>query len=337
MKNILITGAAGEVGYELISFLSNPSSNLITLDLKKLPTKLNRLVVKHHKGSILNATLINKIINHYRIDTIFHLAAILSASAEKNPDAAHKVNVQGTYTLLSESFKYAQKRKKGIKFMFPSSIAVYGMPSLQAKKTNTKIKEDNFLNPITIYGVNKLYCENLGIYFSKYYNLFDKRKKYKLDFRCVRYPGLISSNTMPTGGTSDYAPEMLHHACRGKPYKCFVRPDSEIPFMAMPDAVNAIIKLSKAPSSKLTKSVYNVSGFSATADQIKIIIENSFPKAKITYKINKERQKIIDSWPADINDSSARKDWGWKPKFNFEETFLNYLIPSLNKRVEKVN
>ena len=331
METILVTGANGEVGHGLLKKLKENKVNLLTLDLNVLDPNLSKCVNTSYKGSVTDRVLIETIFQKNKIDTIFHLAAILSTSGERNPLLAHQVNVEGTINLLDVAFR----QKSPVKFIFPSSIAVYGLPSLEIKNKFKKIEENKFLNPITMYGINKLYCEHLGVYFSTHIgSLTPDNHRLNIDFRCLRYPGLISADTIPSGGTSDYASEMIHFAAQKKLYECFVRPDSQIPFMAMPDAIDAIILLSKSPKKNLTQNVYNVSGFSVRASDIENIVKKSFPKAKITYKNNKSRQKIIDSWPMDIEDLGARKDWGWKPKYDFNNTFEKYLIPQIRSKYQ---
>jgi threonine 3-dehydrogenase len=302
-------------------------SKLIALDINNLDHNLSPLATFFYKGSVLDTDLLEKIFRENKISTVFHLAAVLSTSGETNPNMAHEVNVNGTLNLL----KICQKQSSPIKFIFPSSVAVYGMPNLKIKKQNAKVKEGEFLNPITMYGANKLYCENLGIYFSTYYMLLSTCYK-GIDFRCVRFPGLISADTIPSGGTSDYAPEMLHAAAQNKTYKCFVRPNSIIPFMAMPDAVRALTELTEAPKNKLSQHIYNIRGFSASARQIEGVVKKYFPKSKISYEVDPKRQKIIDSWSEDVDDAKAQEDWGWKAKYDFRKAFENYLIPQIRKK-----
>ncbi len=147
----------------------------------------------------------------------------------------------------------------------------------------------------------------------------------------MRFPGLISAETVPSGGTSDYAPEMIHAAAAGKPYDCFVRPDTRIPFMAMPDAVDAILRLMAAPREKLTRTVYNVGAFAPTAAEVEAEVRAAFPAAKMGTKVDVKRQGIVDSWPADVDDSAARRDWGHAPRYDFLSCFREYLIPSIKK------
>src|SRR6185436_1032928 len=154
----------------------------------------------------------------------------------------------------------------------------------------------------------------------------------RVDFRCVRFPGLISAVTVPSGGTSDYAPEMIHAAARGEPYACFVRPDTTIPFMAMPDAIEALLTLSAVPVEKLTRTAYNVAAFSRSAADIRDVVVKAFPKASIAFTVDPKRQAIVDSWPADVDDSAARADWGFSPAHDFSRAFDEYLIPTIRQR-----
>jgi nucleoside-diphosphate-sugar epimerase len=195
------------------------------------------------------------------------------------------------------------------------------------------VKEDDFNFPKTMYGANKLYCEHLGRYYALHYKqLAADTHSGKVDFRCMRFPGLISAETVPSGGTSDYAPEMIHAAAEGTPYDCFVRPDTRIPFMAMPDAVDAIVRLMAAPRDKLTRQVYNVGAFAPTAAEVEAEVRAAFPKSAMGTKVDEKRQAIVDSWPADVDDSTARRDWGHAPKYDFASCFRDYLIPSIRDR-----
>jgi nucleoside-diphosphate-sugar epimerase len=194
------------------------------------------------------------------------------------------------------------------------------------------VREDDFAHPTTMYGCNKLYCEELGRYYARHYKQLSVDLNPHVDFRAVRFPGLISATTQPSGGTSDYAPEMIHAAARGEPYACFVRPDTTIPFMAMPDASDALRKLAAAPRERLTRTAYNVGAFSRSAAEIREVVAAAFPRAQITYKIDAKRQGIVDSWPADVDDSAARADWGFQPAYDFERAFREYLIPTIGSQ-----
>jgi nucleoside-diphosphate-sugar epimerase len=187
--------------------------------------------------------------------------------------------------------------------------------------------------PTTMYGCNKLYCEHLGRYYTSHYRqLAAQPEAYGVDFRCVRFPGLISATTMPSGGTSDYAPEMLHAAAKGEPYAAFVRPDTAMPFMAMPDAIRALLLLADAPRANLSRAVYNVTSFSFSAEAAAARVLAAFPRAQISYEPAQGRQGIVDSWPAAMDDSTARRDWGWQPQYDLDAAFDDYLIPTISQQ-----
>lgn len=336
MRNevILITGANGEIGHGLINKLNQIGNRqIVAIDLKPLDECLRGCCERFIQGDILDKTLLGRISSEYEIKTIFHLASILSTKAEFSPEIAHQINVEGTINLLLLAFDLSQWQGIPVKFLYPSSIAVYGLPNLNTKIKVGKIKEGEFCQPITMYGINKLYCEHLGRYYSLFYHQLAKdRPKNTIDFRCIRFPGLISAETTPTGGTSDYGPEMLHSAAQKKPYQCFVRPDTTIPFMAMPDAVEALLKLEEVKKEDLSQFVYNATSFSPSAKEIEDFVKTGFPEADISYDVNTNRQRIVDSWPADVDDSPARADWNWMPKFNFDRSFKDYLLPSIMER-----
>lgn len=332
-KAILITGASGEVGHELIRRLSaDGTSRLVTVDIRPLSDDVKGQST-HFEGDLLNTRLLARLVTEYEIEVIYHLAALLSTRAEIAPEAAHQVNVEGTLGLLMLAADQTQWSNRPVQFIFPSSIAAYGMPDRETKIHFQRVREFEWNQPRTMYGCNKLYCEQLGVYFSRYYRqLAAAGQPVTVDFRCVRFPGLISADTMPSGGTSDYAPEMLHAAARGEPYACFVREEVRIPFMVMPDAVNALLGLSHAPRENLTRMVYNVTSFSLSARQIRERVLASFPNAQIDFVPDVKREAIVDSWPADVDDSAARLDWGWAPAYAVDRAFDEYLIPQIRKR-----
>ncbi|HEX7554975.1 MAG TPA: epimerase, partial [Leptolinea sp.] len=172
-----------------------------------------------------------------------------------------------------------------------------------------------------------------GRYYSKHYRqLAADAGGTTIDFRCIRFPGLMSSVTIPTGGTSDYGPEMLHAAAQATPYSCFVRPDTCLPFMAMPDAVKSLLQLEAAPRESLSQLVYNVTSFNPTAQDIYDLALGAFPDAEITFNPHLSRQRIVDSWPLDIDDTKARCDWGWQPEYDQQRAFQEYLIPAIRAR-----
>ena len=332
-KATLITGALGEIGQALVEQLvKDGTKRVLTLDIR--PTEKAYPGASHVQGDILDKALLARLVSEYEIDTIFHLAALLSTRSEFTPDAAHRVNVEGTMVLLQMAAEQSEYRGQPVMFIFPSSIAAYGMPNLETKARYARVREHEWNMPTTMYGCNKLYCEILGGYFSRNYRQLAVTKPVMLDFRSLRFPGLISAFTVPSGGTSDYGPEMLHAAAKGEPYACFVRPDTAIPFMAMPDAVKALLQLAGAPREALSRLVYNVTSFSLTAEQIRDLTLQAFPHAQISFEPDLKRQRIVDSWPVDLDDSAARRDWGWEPEYDVRRSFGEYLIPNITRRYQ---
>jgi nucleoside-diphosphate-sugar epimerase len=331
---VLITGAGGEIGHGLITELaSGERASIVTIDLNPLDGSLAPLVQREFTGSIADARLLDRILSEFDIDTVYHLAALLSTRSEFTPVTAHQVNVEGTLALLEFAQHEAESHGRSVRFMYPSSIAAYGLPDLDTKRRAGRVHEDAFNLPSTMYGCNKLYCEHLGRYYARFYKqLAAERHSGRVDFRCVRFPGLISAATVPSGGTSDYAPEMIHAAARSEPYECFVRPDTRIPFMAMPDGVHALLTLAAAPRDQLTRTAYNLSAFNPSADEIRAEVLRAFPSAQISWINDTKRQGIVDSWPEDVDDTAARRDWGFAPKYDFESAFRDYLIPTIQAR-----
>lgn len=332
-KTILVTGANGEIGHGLIShFAEHDGVRVVALDLNTLDDEARSKCYKTYTGDILDNRFLESLSTAHDFDVIYHLAALLSTRAERQPTIAHKVNVDGTMNLLETAITQSRLQGKEVKLIYPSSIAVYGLPDAGAKEKAGRVHEDEWTDPRTMYGINKLYCERLGKYYMNYYRQLDAQPMGgRVDFRCVRFPGLISAVTLPTGGTSDFAPEMLHHAAKGEIYNCFVRADTRIPFMAMPDGVSALLSLEAAPKEKLSTQIYNVGSFSPSASDLKEQVRKAFPSAVINFKPDLKRQAILDTWPADVDDSRARTDWGWKPEYNFERAFQEYLVPAVSK------
>jgi len=331
-KTILITGANGEIGHTLLEELSSQGHAVVTIDLNPMSPAHQALCEEEIVGNILDEDII-RAAEKYDVDEIYHLAALLSTSAERNPEQGHRVNVEGTLNFLQLAYRMGKRTKNSVKFLFPSTIAVFGIPSLADKLSIGKVTEDDCLMPMTMYGVNKLYNEHLGRYYSELYKrLSPELETGFIDFRGVRFPGLISAFTVPTGGTSDFAPEMIHKAAQNLPYACFVRADSQIPFMAMPDGVRALMELAAAPASNLTRRIYNIGAFAPTAEEFAELVLEAFPTAQITFKPDEKRQGIIDSWPCDVDDTAARQDWGWMPEYDLKRTFDEYLLPNITKR-----
>jgi threonine 3-dehydrogenase len=327
---VLITGANGEMGHALVENLARTRNlAVVALDVNALDPHLARLVQREITGSIVDNNILERILAEFEVDLIFHLAALLSTRAEFTPMAAHHVNVEGTLNLLEFAARQAESHGRQVVFVYPSSIAAYGLPNLETRRKAGRVREDDWNKPITMYGCNKLYCEQLGRYYANHYKQLSETHPPRVDFRCVRFPGLISAVTLPSGGTSDYASEMIHAAARSEPYACFVRPDSRIPFMAMPDAIDALLKLSVAQADRLSCTAYNVRAFNPSADEIRASAMRAFPNAKITYRVDAKRQSIIDSWPEDVDDTAARRDWDFSPSYDFDRAFHEYLIPTV--------
>ena len=333
-SSILITGASGEMGQGLIDRLaSSGNPTIVTVDLNPLPKPINGKVRREYIGSILDRELLDQIVSECEIDHIFHLAALLSTRSEFSPVLAHKVNVEGTLNMLEFAQQQGESHGRPVVFFYPSSIAAYGLPDLNTKENESRISEDVYNFPTTMYGTNKLYCEHLGRYYDRHYKqLAAGASSGWVDFRSIRFPGLISALTIPSGGTSDFAPEMIHAAAQAKPYDCFVRPDTRIPFMAMPDAVDAIMRLTESPRPSLSRQVYNITAFAPSATEIEATVRQTYPDAKIAWVLDAKRQAILDTWPADIDDRAARNDWGHAPKYDFVSAFGDYLIPIISER-----
>jgi nucleoside-diphosphate-sugar epimerase len=333
-KAVLVTGAAGEVGLSLIDhFLEEGAYRVIALDLARIakwPSATRGVTAI--QGDITDRALVRDLFAAHDIRKVFHLAAVLSSTAEKRPGLAHDVNVNGSFHLLQAARDYSQEIGEPVQFIFPSSIAVYGIPTPEMKRSAGAVREDQFLTPITMYGLNKLYIENIGQYFACRYGLLEPAASdIRVDFRALRLPGLLSAETVPTGGTSDYASQMVHACAHGRPYASFASPEIKIPFMAMPDAVRALISLSAAPRDQLSQTSYNVSAFAVSVDQISGQLLKAFPRAAISCSPDPKRESILNSWPEDTDDSRARADWGWRPEYSFESCFDDYLVPGISR------
>lgn len=337
-ETILVTGAGGEIGHALIAQLADQNRfRIVALDLQPLDDRLRRTCHRAVTGDILDGELLKALSQEYEFQAIYHLAAVMSTSAERQPVRAHQVNVDGTLNILEMAITQAQRRGGLVKVLYPSSVAVYGLPDPAAKASAGAVREEEWCAPTTIYGINKLYCEHLGHYYSAHYRQLDEEvPSGGIDFRAIRFPGLISALTVPTGGTSDFVPEMLHHAPQGLPYSCFVPANARIPFMAMPDAVKALLNLEAAPREKLLQAVYNVTAFNPSAGEFCERVRAAFPDFQISFKPDLKRQAIVDSWPEDMDDSAARTDWGWAPDYDLDRALEEYLIPTISERYQSM-
>jgi nucleoside-diphosphate-sugar epimerase len=301
MKRILITGALGQIGSELASFLRKRygNENVVTSDIKPVPEEMINQVGVFEHIDCLDDQKIYSVIKKYRIDTVFHLAAVLSAIGEKNPQLAWKVNINGLYNVL----EIAREYKCAV--FTPSSIAAFG-PS--TPKDNTP--QETIQRPNTIYGLTKVTGELLCDY---YYS------KYGVDTRGVRFPGIISHVALPGGGTTDYAVEIFYEALKSKKYTCFLNRNTYLDMMYMPDGLKAAVNLMEADHSRLKhRNAYNVTAESFSPEQLADEIKKYIPDFKINYDVDPMRQAIADSWPNRLDDSAAREDWGWSPNYNLE-------------------
>jgi len=325
----LVTGAGGEMGRLLIPSLEARGFDIAIVDLALPPQDVRSNCIEAVEASILNREIMADLFRRLRPSQVFHLAAVLSAKAERDPDLAHQVNVEGTLGLFKLCQELGASGGKPVRFLFPSSIAVYGLPDARTKNEHGAVKEWEWDVPTGMYGCNKVYCELYGSYIS---NRGLKEGRLDLDFRSIRFPGLVSADTLPTGGTTDYAPEMIHAAAKSEPYDCFVGKETRLPFMTMPDAVEALLTLAAAERDSLSTSVYNIKGFSASAGEIRGEVLKHFPEARIGFKPNPDKQALVDTWPADVDDRRARRDWDLNPEHDLARALGEYLLPALRKR-----
>lgn len=309
---ILVTGAYGQIGTELVLKLRSKhgNANVIASDIVKAPSKISETGPAYYLDITDIKQLISIIIDN-NIDIVYHLAAILSSRGEINPQKAYNVNMTGLYNVLEVARIHNLKQ-----IITPSSIAVFGPTT---PKENTP--DDTILRPTSIYGVTKVAGELLCEYYSA---------KYNLDVRSLRYPGIVSSETEPGGGTTDYSVDMYVRAVQGKPYKCFVEENTVLPFMYMPDALNAIINLAEAPEKNLKRRAYNIVAFSCSAKEIEKEIIKHIPSFDCKYEPD-FRQDIANSWPRTINDTPAQKEWGWEPEYDLKKMTID-MINNLKKK-----
>ena len=300
-KNILVTGAAGQIGTDLTTTLREKfgNQNVVAMGHK---TPMPKDIAEGGPcvmGDVTDIEGYRKIVVDYQIDTVYHLAAILSATGESKPQLCYDVNLNGLYNVLEVA------KDNGQRLFCPSSIAVFGHGT---PLENTP--QETVLKPTTMYGVTKVAGELLCDYYFH---------KYGVDVRGIRYPGLISWKTRPTGGTTDYAVEIYYEAVLNNKYECFVRADTKLPMMYMPDAIKGTLDLMDAPLENLKHhSDFNFAGMSFSAQELADCIATRMPDFECTFNPD-SRQAIADSWPDSIDDSAASKEWGWKPSYDLEK------------------
>ena len=317
MKKILVIGAAGQIGSELVPALRKKYGNdnvIATGRRTPLPDIIRDFGPTIYLDA-LNKESLAKTIYENDINVIFHMASILSATGEKNPQAAWNININGLMNVLEVGRSYGIER-----IIWPSSIAAFG-PSTPRDNT----PNETILQPSTMYGITKVTGELLAEY---YY------KKYGLDIRSMRLPGIISSETLPGGGTTDYAVEIFYEAIQNKKYTCFLKEDTVLPMMYMPDCIKCMIDLLEADDSKLKRRVYNVTGMSFSPKELASEIKKHISEFVIDYQPD-FRQEIANSWPRTIDDSLAREEWGWNPEYDLElmtKDMIEKLTPKLKNK-----
>jgi nucleoside-diphosphate-sugar epimerase len=299
-EKVLVIGASGQIGVELTLALRKiyGGANVVASDLRE-ENELLKGTGPYVSMDVMNKEMLHVQVIRQNITQIYLLAAILSATGEKNPNLAWSLNMQSLLNVLDIA-----REEKLHKVYWPSSIAVFGPTS---PKHNCP--QQTVIEPVTVYGISKY----AGEFWCNYYH-----KRFGVDVRSLRYPGLISYKSAPGGGTTDYAVEIFHEAVEEKQYTCFLREDTYLPMMYMPDAIRATIELMEADTSKIgIRTSYNISGMSFSPGEIAKEISKHIPAFKMDYKED-YRQQIADSWPASIDDTVARNDWGWKEEYGLE-------------------
>jgi len=310
-KKILVTGAFGQIGTELVPALQQKygKENVVAVGHSRIPEDFEGIV---EKASLPDKEVLKKLIQKYKPEIVFHMVSLLSASGEKDPSYTWDLNTRSLKDVLDLAVE------KKFKVFWPSSIAAFG-PTTPVKNTPQR----TVLEPTTMYGVTKVAGELLG----QYYFL-----KYGVDIRSVRYPGIISWKQEPSGGTTDYAVGIFYDGIKMGKYECFVKKETVLPMMYMDDAVNATIELMEADPKKLTvRTSYNLAAMSFSAEELAIEIKKHLA-LKVTYQPD-HRQKIADSWPDSIDDSQARKDWGWNPRFDISK-MTEIMLKELKKKLK---
>jgi nucleoside-diphosphate-sugar epimerase len=319
MKSILVTGATGQIGVELMQALRDRygAAYVTAAGHNSQPPGDLTQTGRYCQFDIRDASALNQVIENYHCDTIFHLASLLSAVAEAKPLEAWDTNMNGLINVLEVA------RTHGCAVFFPSSIGAFGPETLSL---NTP--QDAIQRPKSLYGITKVSGELLCDYYFH---------RYGVDTRGLRYPGLISNKALPGGGTTDYAVDIFYAAVKNRHYDCFLRADTQLDMMYMPDAVTAAITLMEADSAKLKhRNAFNITAMSFTPEQLKAEIQKYLPDFTVSYRIDPVRQAIADSWPRHMDDSAARAEWGWEAKYDMAtmvKDMLEQVTVKLNKKL----
>ncbi len=308
MKKILVTGATGQIGSELTIALREVygAANVIAAGHQRAPDADLRESGPYCLLDIRDAAALVQVVREYRIGTIFHLVSLLSAAAERQPQLAWEINMGGLQNVLETA------RESRLALFFPSSIGVFGPGTPRDNTPQVTVQRPN-----TLYGITKLAGELLCAYY---------HRRFGIDTRGLRFPGLISYKTPPGGGTTDYAVEIFYAALQEGRYSCFLKPDARLDMMYMPDAIQAALTLMEADGTKLIhRNAYNVTAMSFTPEELAARIKMSQPAFQIAYAIDPIRQAIADSWPRQMDDSAARAEWGWRPHYDLAATAQDML------------
>jgi nucleoside-diphosphate-sugar epimerase len=298
MERVLITGALGQLGHEFIKFFIKKNIYVLASDIRHPKEKLN---CDFEIVDAMDNERLNVVVKKYNINTIYHLVAILSASGEKNPFKSWKINMESFQNIIKVSIE-----NKIQKIFWPSSIAVFG-----TKSNLENVSQDPILNPNTLYGISKLAGEKL----ISYYN-----EKYDLDIRSLRYPGIISFESKPGGGTTDYVMEMIESLKKGEDYICYLEKDTRLPMLYIEDAILGTIKFMSSKRKNLNvKESYNITGFSITPEELELKLKENGCIGNVIYKPD-YRNQIAKTWPKNINDNISKEDWNWKANFGLINT-----------------
>ncbi|MEO6284835.1 MAG: NAD-dependent epimerase/dehydratase family protein [Dyadobacter sp.] len=310
---ILVIGANGQIGSVLVEYLREiyGVDQVIASDIRQPELTTGRF----EKLDATDANALTAIVTKYKVTQIYHLAAILSAKGEQEPLKTWHINMQTYFNVLEAA------RENGVsKIFYPSSIAVFG------DQVDDKAEQWSYLDPATVYGISKTAGENWSNYYFK---------RYGMDIRSLRYPGIIGYQSMPGGGTTDYAVDIYHKAVKGEVFECFLSENTKLPMIYISDAMDATVRLMEAPKEKVTvRTGYNLAGMSFSPKEIAASIQKIIPEFKIIYKPD-FRQEIADSWPKEIDDSTARKDWGWRPAYSLDK-MTEEMITELRKKYQSV-